>query len=131
MPAEIAAILMNREVIAVDQDPLGAAGTRVQQEGELEVWARPLSDGSRAVVLFNRGRTVATIAVRWSTLGLREGARLAVRDLWAHRDLGERQGGAEASVPAHGVVMWRVAPRRGGGARVVREDGESGRRSGR
>jgi alpha-galactosidase len=52
MPKEIAAILLNKEVIAVDQDAKGIEGTLVKKEGVLEVWARPLADGSQAVVFF-------------------------------------------------------------------------------
>ena len=54
MPQEIAAILLSKEVIAVDQDAKGIEGTRVKKNGALEVWARPLADGSEAVIFFNR-----------------------------------------------------------------------------
>ncbi|MGO4779760.1 glycoside hydrolase family 27 protein, partial [Lysobacter sp. 2RAB21] len=46
-------ILLNREVIAVDQDPLGVQGRRVRDDGDLEAWSKPLADGGRAVILFN------------------------------------------------------------------------------
>lgn len=55
MNDEIHYILTKKEVIAVDQDPLGMEGRRVRREGDLEVWAKQMSDGSRAVVLLNRG----------------------------------------------------------------------------
>src|SRR5438876_3896534 len=57
MRPEIQNILTNKEVIAVDQDSLGREGERVGKDGSLEVWAKQLKDGSRAVVLFNRGGT--------------------------------------------------------------------------
>src|SRR5437899_3306383 len=69
MSPEIAEILKNKEVIAVDQDPLGMQGRRVRREGELEVWSRQLADGSRAVVLLNRGTTESKISVTWSDIG--------------------------------------------------------------
>ena len=47
-------LLCNDEVIEVDQDPLGKPGRRVAKHGDLEVWARPMEDGSLAVGLFNR-----------------------------------------------------------------------------
>ena len=55
MRPEIHDILTNKEVIAVDQDPLGRQGRRVHKNGDLEVWAKQLKDGRRAVILFNRG----------------------------------------------------------------------------
>jgi alpha-galactosidase len=100
--AETRDILTNREVIAVDQDPLG-------REGQ-EVWARELGDGSRAVILFNRGTDDARIAVKWPEIGYPATVPAVVRDLWAHRDVGKVTGSYEAVVPAHGVVMVRVTP---------------------
>ena len=54
MPADVAAILMNKEVVAVDQDSLGKEGVRVAKNGDLEVWARQVAGGAMAVGLFNR-----------------------------------------------------------------------------
>ena len=89
MSPEIAEILTNKEVIAVDQDALGLQGRRVKREGELEVWARQLADGSRAVALLNRGATETKISVSWSDLGYPGYLPAAVRDLWARKDLGK------------------------------------------
>lgn len=105
MTPEIRDILTNREVIAVDQDPLGRAGGRTWKDGDKEVWSRPLAGGGRAVILFNRGETAQTISVDWETLGLPSNVRLQVRDLWAHRDLPAARGAFSAEVPSHGVVM--------------------------
>jgi alpha-galactosidase len=101
-------ILTNREVIAVDQDSLGVQGWLVAQPTpDLQVWVKPLRDGSRAVALFNRTEAPAEIAVEWSAIGLRPGAA-QVRDLWAHRGLGRFTGRYAATVPPHGVVMVTV-----------------------
>jgi alpha-galactosidase len=105
---EIHEMLLNREVIAVDQDPAGIQGTRVRVEGDREVWMRPLSDGSRAVVLFNRGESSATIRVRWTDIGRKQSDGLEVRDLWKHQNQGSVKAGYSARVPSHGVVIIRV-----------------------
>jgi alpha-galactosidase len=110
MSAETRDILTNREVIAVDQDPLGREGRRVRDDGDQEVWARELADGGRAVILLNRGAEDARIAVKWPEIGYPATVPAVVRDLWAHRDLGKLTGSYEALVPAHGVVMVRVTP---------------------
>ncbi|MFN8093269.1 MAG: alpha-galactosidase [Vicinamibacteria bacterium] len=110
MTPEVKAILTNPEVIAVDQDPLGMAGRKVWDDGAREVWMRPLADGSRAVVLFNRGSEPAPVTATWADLGLFPGGKAAVRDLWQHADAGAASGRYEAKVEPHGVVMVKVTP---------------------
>ncbi len=99
-------ILTNPEVIAVDQDPKGIQGHRISQVGPLEVWVKPLADGSQAAGLFNRGESVNPVTVKFSDIGVSGSA--ALRDLWAHKDLGSFQDHYTASVPKHGVVMVKV-----------------------
>ena len=110
MSPEIAAILTNQEAIAVDQDALGLQGTRVKAANGLEIWARTLADGGRAVVLFNRSGVEAEIGVRWTEIGFRETDAPAVRDLWKRQDLGKPAKGYSARVPSHGAAMLRVSP---------------------
>ena len=81
MTPEITDILTNKEVIAVDQDPL-QQGRRIRKEVDLEVWAKKLTGGRHAVILFNRGQAAGSIAVSWQELGLRFDAEPMVRDLW-------------------------------------------------
>jgi alpha-galactosidase len=110
MTPETRDILTNKEVIAVDQDALGREGERVAKQGDLEVWARQLHDGSRAVVLLNRGPSEQEITVNWEELGYPEHLSAAVRDLWQHKDLGKFTGKFSAPVVSHGVVMVTVRP---------------------
>jgi|HubBroStandDraft_1064217.scaffolds.fasta_scaffold10752_4 alpha-galactosidase len=110
MTPEIKAILTNREVIAVNQDPLGMEGRRVRKDGDSEVWARELKGGTRAVVLLNRGASDAEISVAWEDLGYPDHFSASVRDLWAGKDLGKFAGSFKATVPSHGVVMVTVKP---------------------
>ncbi len=102
-------ILLNREVIAVDQDSLGVQGTLIyESKVGLQVWMKPLKDGSRAVALLNRSDAPAEIGISLARLGL-PSRTATVRDLWAHRDLGTVTRRFQATVPAHGVVMVRVS----------------------
>jgi alpha-galactosidase len=110
MTDEIRAILTNKEAIAVDQDPLGYQGRRVKRDGKLEVWSKQMADGSRTVALLNRGDAEAEIGVAWTDIGYPNALTAAVRDLWAHQDLGTLQGGFSAKVPSHGVVLIAVRP---------------------
>ncbi len=110
MTPEIKEILTNKEVIAIDQDKLGRQGRRVSKNGDLEIWARPLSDGGRAVILFNRGTTESEIGVAWEQIAYPNHLSAKVRDLWAHKDLGAFPGGYSTKVAGHSAVMLKVLP---------------------
>lgn len=111
--ARILPMLLNHELIAVDQDPLGVQGTRVAFDGDADIWAKRLEDGSYAVGLLNRGDTAPlSITVRWSDLGI--AGEYVVRDLWEHRDLGASTQAWTASVAPHETILLRLYPRRGG-----------------
>ncbi len=75
-------------------------------DGDLEVWAKDMEDGSKAVGLFNRGEDATTVTAKWSDLGL-QGSQI-VRDLWRQQDLGKYDGEFKSSVPRHGVVLVRL-----------------------
>jgi alpha-galactosidase len=110
MTADTKEILLNKEVIAIDQGPLGQQGRRVKKTGDLEVWSKQLNDGGRAVALLNRGATAAKISVAWSDVGYPDALTASVRDLWAAKDLPKQRGSYAAEVPSHGVVMVTVKP---------------------
>ena len=100
-------ILMNKEVIAVDQDRLGIQGDRVSETGPFEIWMKTLEGGAKAVALFNRSEAAYPITVYFKDVGF-DGA-VHARDLWAHKDLSTLQGSYTAVVPRHGVVMLRLS----------------------
>jgi alpha-galactosidase len=101
-------LLENDEVLEVSQDPLGKQAARVAKNGDVEVWAKDMEDGSKAVGLFNRGKTPAKVTANWSDLGL--SGKQKVRDLWRQKDLGNYKDGYSASIPKHGVVLVRIWP---------------------
>jgi alpha-galactosidase len=109
MPA-IANILINKEVIAVDQDAGGLQGRRVKHDGDLDYWMKQLADGSRAVALLNRSATEQKMSVNWPDIGYPEHLSANVRDLWARKGLGKMTGSFSTAVPSHSVVMIRIEP---------------------
>jgi len=110
MSAETRGILLNKEVIAVDQDRLGIQGRRVKKQGNLEVWSKQLADGGRAVALVNRGTSTAKITATWEDVGYPSTLPASVRDLWAAKDQGRHTANYAAEVPGHGIVMVKVLP---------------------
>jgi len=101
-------LLSNDEVLAVDQDSLGRQAARVAKQGSLEVWAKDLEHGPKAVGLFNRGDEEAQVTVKWSDLGVK--GKQTVRDLWRQKDLGRFEGEFTTAVPRHGVVLVKISP---------------------
>ena len=103
-------ILTNRDVIAVDQDPLGRQGVQVASAGGLNVLAKPLANGDVSVVLFNETGATATISTTAAAIGKTGAASYTLTDLWTGA-VSSISGTISASVPAHGTVMYRVAGR--------------------
>lgn len=101
-------LLTNDEVIEVDQDPLGRQAVRISQNGDGEVWAKDMEDGSKAVGLFNRGEAPTKVMANLTELGLNKPQ--SVRDLWRQKDLGQFEKEFSATVPSHGVVLVRIRP---------------------
>jgi alpha-galactosidase len=107
MSPETKELLLNSEVLAVDQDKKGVQGHRVWDEGPLEIWVKPLADGSQAVGLFNRSESPTKMTLDFRSIGAPASAKL--RDLLDHKDLGTVQNSYSAEVPTHGVVLVRVS----------------------
>jgi alpha-galactosidase len=107
MDATTLELLTNKEVIALDQDPLGKQGYRIAQEGPLEIWMKPLNDGTIAVGMFNRMDTPSPMTLHLSDIGVKSSARL--RDLWKHQDLGTFADVFKQTIGPHGVMLLKVA----------------------
>jgi alpha-galactosidase len=100
-------LLTNDEVLEVNQDPLGRQAGRVARNGQTEVWAKDLEDGSKAVGLFNLSEEPVNVSANWADLGL--AGKHRVRDLWRQQDLGKVSGQFQTTVPRHGVVLIKIA----------------------
>ncbi|WP_245178965.1 NPCBM/NEW2 domain-containing protein [Streptomyces montanisoli] len=102
------AILGNKDVIALDQDPLGKQATVVSSDGGRYVMTKQLANGDRAVALFNAGDQAQRIATTATAAGLPHRGGYTVRDLWSHTTY-DSAGTLAATVPAHGTVLLRVS----------------------
>ena len=102
-------LIANPEMLAINQDPLGAQGIRVTQHGELESWAKKLHNGDLAMAMFNRGnKNGMPVTAAWTGLGVPD--RAVVRDIWNQRTLGEFNGKIELPVASHGAHLLRISP---------------------
>lgn len=106
LDAAMLSMLTNDEVLAVNQDPLGAPAQRIMQTKGTEVWMKPLKDGGKAFGLFNRGGLAQDVVLDWKDAGLT--GRLVLRDLWARKDLGSFSDKFSVTVPPHGSVLLLV-----------------------
>jgi alpha-galactosidase len=99
-------VLCNPEVIEVDQDPLGESGLVIKHGPDCFLMVKNLSDGSKAVGLFNRGKKPAEVIVDWRELQI--SGKHTVRDLWRQKEIGVYNQKFNAQVPAQGVVMVKI-----------------------
>jgi len=100
-------ILTAPELIAIDQDSLGLQATRIRNASGLQVWQKPLNDGSIAVALLNLSAANNSMLVTWKDLGL-EAGNATVRDLWRRTDLGVFKDTFKITVPTHGIVVVKI-----------------------
>jgi alpha-galactosidase len=108
MKPEIKAILTNRDVIAIDQDPLGKQGARVYSDGEVEVWMRHLSGGAMAVAVLAAGDSrysTHPFHLDLSKLGL-HGAQQG-KDLWSGKTVTLTQN-MPVEIESHDVWLVRI-----------------------
>jgi alpha-galactosidase len=104
-------MLTDPDVIAINQDRAAVQAVRVGPAGTTETWVKRLADGSRAVVLLNRGESAKTLTTTAKAVGL-QGARFTVKNAWTNA-VTESAGTISAAVPAHGTALFRVGPARG------------------
>ncbi|MFI2651911.1 glycoside hydrolase family 27 protein [Micromonospora fulviviridis] len=110
MSSATQSILTNRNLIAINQDSLGLQATQVSFDGTRRVLAKTLANGDVAVALFNQGSATTTISTTAAAVG-KTGTSFTLLDAWTNAT--STTGGAiSASVPAHGMVVYRVS---GGG----------------
>lgn len=111
MDATTKSILLNRRVIAINQDPLGRQGFLIEREPErFEVWMKPLVDGSVAVALFNRDHNTRKMSAAWESLRFHDRTVCRLEDLWSGEDLGQHDRAYAVTVPPHGVKLLRLTP---------------------
>jgi alpha-galactosidase len=109
MKPEIHDILTNREVIAINQDPLGHQARHIYSKGEVEVWARDLKGGAKAIAIVNVGSDVYSthpFHLDLGQLGL-HGTQHA-KDLWTGKEM-DLTNNMPIELPSHDILLLRIA----------------------
>lgn len=107
MADTVSKILTAKEVIAVDQDVRGFQGYKIFDNGKQQVYNKPLSDGTTAILLLNKSEAAADVAVRWNQVGL--AGNQPVRDLWLGKNIATyKEGFVAKQLPQYGHMMIKV-----------------------
>jgi alpha-galactosidase len=118
MNRETLSILTNKDVIAVNQDPLGIQGFKHETRGRIEIWFKPLKEGDWAVCFLNRGDGSQEVVFDWKEPISDEFSKMElnatqtkyqIRDLWSTKSVGTTDALFKATVPSHDVVMLVLA----------------------
>lgn len=121
MSQETKDIVMNREVIAIDQDKAGIQGLKFMAEDGLEFWFKPLENDEWAFCILNRTTEEKEYAIDWQKFNLYDDVSkrftdfdskvYGIRDLWAKKDVGNTKKGRTVVIPGHDVVLYRLSPK--------------------
>ncbi|RAJ87420.1 alpha-galactosidase [Chitinophaga dinghuensis] len=110
-------ILTNKDVIAIDQDPLGIQGFKFSDKDSLQIWFKPLQKGDWAVCFLNRGSTEKKVSFNWQQTPVVDNifhhtldnkGRYTLYNVWSHKNEGTTEKVFNASVKSHDVVMFRL-----------------------
>jgi hypothetical protein len=99
-------LITNDEVLAINQDALGAQAQRIIEDRNIQVWVKPMEDGSKAVGIFNLGEQPANYSLILKNIGIERPA--SARDLWRQKDLGVLHDSFTSIIPSHGVTFVRL-----------------------
>ncbi len=124
MTVETRNILINKEVIAIDQDSLGIQGFRYAVADSVETWLKPLSNGEWVITFLNRSKTVKTIIHDWKTFSVNDAFSkrkldttgenvFLIRDLWLKKDIGDTRKILKANIPASDVLCLKLSMKPG------------------
>ncbi|MDR0893167.1 MAG: glycoside hydrolase family 27 protein [Mediterranea sp.] len=111
-------IILNREVIAIDQDTLGVQGLKFKAEEGLEFWFKPLVGGDWAFCILNRTKEPKEYTIDWQQFNLYDDVSkrftdfdskvYAVRNLWTKKDDGDTKKPRKVTIPGHDVMLYKL-----------------------
>ncbi len=109
MSEEIRNILINKDLIAVNQDPLGKQGFKIYDEGNFEIWQKPLSGNDIVICLLNLENKDKDFSINWSKIKIRDfSGSYEVKDLWENNFIGNTKEAYSFKIPARDVLIFRL-----------------------
>ncbi len=119
MNKETAEILMNKDVIAIDQDKLGVEALKFSSENGLEFWFKPLENGDWAFCILNRNKTPENYIIDWQKFNLKDDISQRsinfntiiynLRNLWTKKSEGNTRGKKKIVIEGHDILIWRLS----------------------
>jgi alpha-galactosidase len=120
MSAETHDILTNKEVIAVNRDPLGVPCYKMYGRGDFEVFAKPISNNEVAICFLNRGDKPVDFEFKWKDFPISDGisgksydfgkTEFKLRDCWQKKDIGSTAVPFKSTIQPHDVILLRLKP---------------------
>jgi len=120
MSSEVIDILTNKELIAIDQDPLGIQGFKYLVKDNWEVWAKPLDKGDLALCFLNRTLEPVKVDLDWKKYPVKDDEfhyyylfnekEYKIRDLWLKKEIGTTAKPFSTQIGAHDVIVLRLSP---------------------
>jgi alpha-galactosidase len=111
MSSEIKRILTNRELIAVNQDSLGKQGFKIYDEGNFEIWQKPLLGGAIALCLLNLEIRDKEYIIDWSKIKIKDfSGGYQATNLWENRPVGDTDKLYSVKIPARDVIIFKLEP---------------------
>jgi alpha-galactosidase len=118
MSPETKSILLNKEIIALDQDSLGKQGVCWRDNGDYQIWMKMLAKNEKAVCLLNSSDEkksvlvdfallAQAVTVRWGISSPLKLENFTVRDLWDHKDLVLKESSMYIDILPHSVKVYR------------------------
>jgi alpha-galactosidase len=104
-------ILLNKDIVAIDQDTLGKQATRVMRTDGLEAWKKPLTGNRVAIAFLNRNSTSKSLTVTWKDLDLRQGTRYNILDVWKHETNSRADSTMSADLKSHECQVFVLSPK--------------------
>jgi len=122
MSKETASIMMNKDVIALDQDKLGVEGLMHSAEDGLEFWFKPLENGDWAFCILNRNEEAKPYVIDWQKFNLNDEVSqrstsfdttvYSLFNLWTKKTEGNTKKQKKVTIPGHDVLVWRLSAKK-------------------
>jgi len=117
MSEETKEILTNKELIAIDQDPIGQQASCYRDNGDYEIWGRALENDEKVICLLNRSDEEKEVQVNFTSL-LKTSDNYwytypynledyKVRDVWEQKEVKTDKNIIMVKMPPHSVKVYR------------------------